>query len=420
MDFNINKVYILFKRRCDLNMKRLIISIFLIFSLFLTGCNVANTKSKSIAKNSQIKKIDAVKNKINTMSLDDKIGQLVIVGLDGFTMDNNINNLIKDHKVGGIILFKTNVDNSKQLVNLTNSLKTSNFQNKTPLFISVDEEGGRVSRMPNEINNFPTNKSIGKSNNSNLSYNIGKTIAEELNDFGFNMNFAPVLDINSNVNNPVIGDRSFGSNPGIVSKLGIKTMNGMRDNNIIPVVKHFPGHGDTSVDSHIGLPIVSKDLTTLNNFELIPFKEAIKNNADAIMVSHILLNKIDANNPASMSKTVITNILRKSLNFTGVVITDDMTMGAIIKYNDIGKAAVKSFNAGSDIILVCHEYSNEIKVLNSLKKAVKDKTISESRLNESVYRILKLKEKYNINNKNISSSIDINTINNKIETTLRN
>ncbi|MBU3180805.1 beta-N-acetylhexosaminidase [Clostridium psychrophilum] len=401
-------------------MKRLIISIFLIFSLFLTGCNVANTKSKSIAKNSQIKKIDAVKNKINTMSLDDKIGQLVIVGLDGFTITNNINNLIKNHKVGGIILFKTNVDNSKQLVNLTNSLKTSDFQNKTPLFISVDEEGGRVSRMPNEINNFPTNKSIGKSNNSNLSYNIGKTIAEELNDFGFNMNFAPVLDINSNVNNPVIGDRSLGSNPGIVSKLGIRTMNGMRDNNIIPVIKHFPGHGDTSVDSHIGLPIVSKDLTTLNNFELIPFKEAIKNNADAIMVSHILLNKIDANNPASMSKTVITSILRKSLKFTGVVITDDMTMGAIIKYNDIGKAAVKSFNAGSDIILVCHGYSNEIKVINSLKQAVKDKTISESRLNESVYRILKLKEKYNINNKNISSSIDINTINDKIETTLRN
>lgn len=420
MDFNINKVYILFKRRCDLKMKRLIISIFLIFSLFLTGCNAANNKSKNIIQNSQIKKIDAVKNKINTMSLDDKIGQLVIVGLDGFTMDNNINNLIKEHKVGGIILFKTNVDNSKQLIDLTNSLKTSNFQNKTSLFISVDEEGGRVSRMPNEINNFPSNKFIGKRNNNNLSYNIGKTIAEELNDFGFNMNFAPVLDINSNANNPVIGDRSFGSNPGIVSKLGIKTMNGMRDNNIIPVVKHFPGHGDTSVDSHIGLPIVSKDLTTLNNFELIPFKEAIKNNVDAIMVSHILLNKIDANNPASMSKTIITNILRKSLKFTGVVITDDMTMGAIIKYNDIGKAAVKSFNAGSDIILVCHEYSNEIEVINSLKKAVKDKTISESRLNESVYRILKLKEKYNINNNNIRSSIDINTINNKIKTTLRN
>ena len=401
-------------------MKRLIISIFLIFSLFLTGCNVANTNSKNIVQNSQIKKIDPVKNKINAMSLDDKIGQLVIVGLDGFTMDNNINNLIKEHKAGGIILFKTNVNNSKQLVDLTNSLKTSNFQNKTPLFISVDEEGGRVSRMPNEINNFPSNKSIGKRNNSNLSYNIGKTIAEELNDFGFNMNFAPVLDINSNVNNPVIGDRSFGSNPGIVSKLGIKTMNGMQDNNIIPVVKHFPGHGDTSVDSHIGLPIVSKDLTTLNNFELIPFKEAIKDNVDAIMVSHILLNKIDANNPASMSKTIITNILRKSLKFTGVVITDDMTMGAIIKYNDIGKAAVKSFNAGSDIILVCHEYSNEIKVINSLKKAVKDKTISESRLNESVYRILKLKGKYNINNNNIRSSIDINIINDKIETALRN
>ncbi|MCB2292288.1 beta-N-acetylhexosaminidase [Clostridium algoriphilum] len=402
-------------------MNKLIISILLFLGLFLTGCNATNSSrsSKSVVHKPQIKRIDAVQNKINTMSLDEKIGQLVIVGLDGFAMNNNINNLIKEHKVGGVILFSTNVDNSSQLVKLTNSLKATNHQNKTPLFISVDEEGGQVSRMPSEIKNIPSNKIIGKKNNSNLSYKIGNIIGEELKIFGFNMDFAPVLDINSNINNPVIGDRAFGNNPSIVKKLGIKTMEGMQDNKIIPVVKHFPGHGDTSVDSHVGLPIVNKDLTKLNNFELTPFKEAIKNNVDAIMVSHILLNKIDANYPASMSKIIITDILRKSLKFNGLVITDDMTMAAIIKYNDIGDAAVKSFNAGSDIILVCHEYDNEIKVINSLKTAVKNKLIPEKRLDESIYRILKLKEKYNLNN-NIRSSIDINAINDKIETTLRN
>ncbi len=401
-------------------MKKIIISILLICSLFLTGCNVtdSSTNSKSKVHKPQIKPIDIVQNKINTMSLDEKIGQLVIVGFDGYTMNNNINNLIKENKVGGVILFSTNVDDSNQLVALTNSLKTNNSQNKIPLFISADEEGGRVSRMPNGITKLPSNKSIGKRNNGNLSYNIGKIIGEELKSFGLNMDFAPVIDINSNINNPVIGDRAFGSTTGIVNKLGIKTMEGIRDNNIISVVKHFPGHGDTSVDSHVGLPIVNKDLTKLNDFELLPFKEAIKYNVAAIMVSHILLNKIDVNSPASMSKTIITDILRKSLKFTGVVITDDMTMAAIIKYNDIGDAAVKSFNAGSDIILVCHEYDNEIKVINSLKNAVKNKVIPENRLDESVYRILKLKEKYNLNN-NTRSLIDISQLNNKIEAVLK-
>jgi len=402
-------------------MQKLIINILLISGLFLFGCSNSNPSSSDKVVLPKIKNIDKVQIKINAMSLDEKIGQLVIVGLDGFTLDNNINNLIKEHKVSGVILFSKNVDNPNQLISLTNSLKTKNSQNKIPLFISVDEEGGRVSRMPTGIKKLPSNETIGKNNDSILSYNIGEIIGEELKTFGFNMDFAPVLDINSNPNNPIIGDRSFGSSPSIVNKLGIKTMEGIMDNNIISVVKHFPGHGDTAVDSHLELPVVKKDLTKLNAFELIPFKEAIKNNADAIMVSHILLNKIDPAYPASMSKTVITDILRGTLNFTGVVITDDMTMAAIIKYIDIGEAAVKSFNAGSDILLVCHEYDNQLKVINSLKTAVKNKVISENRLNESVYRILKLKEKYIINNDTIKSINinDINGINNKIETLIK-
>jgi len=326
--------------------QKLIINILLISGLFLFGCSNSIPSLSPIPSSSdkvilpKIKNIDKVQIKINAMSLDEKIGQLVIVGLDGFTLDNNINNLIKEHKVSGVILFSKNVNNPNQLVSLTNSLKTKNSQNKIPLFISVDEEGGRVSRMPTEIKKLPSNETIGKNNDSISSYNIGKIIGEELKTFGFNMDFAPVLDINSNPNNPIIGDRSFGSSPSIVNKLGIKTMEGIMDNNIISVVKHFPGHGDTAVDSHLELPVVKKDLAKLNAFELVPFKEAIKNNVDAIMVSHILLNKIDPAYPASMSKTVITDILRGTLNFTGVVITDDMTMGAIIKYNDI----IKSIN----------------------------------------------------------------------------
>lgn len=407
-------------------MKKLIISILVITGLFLSGCNILkhstspipNLSSNEEVIETPIKEIDVIQNKVDTMSLDEKIGQLLVVGLDGYSISENMNNLIKENKVGGVILFSKNVESSNQLVSLINSIKTSNSQNKTPLLISVDEEGGRVSRMPTEIKKIPTNKIIGKRNDGDFSYNIGKIIGEELKAFGFNMNFAPVLDISSNPNNPVIGDRSFGNNVDIVNKLGIKTMQGIIDSGIIPVVKHFPGHGDTSVDSHIGLPVVNKDLTQLNDFELIPFKEAIKNNVDTIMVSHILLNKIDLNFPASMSKIIITDILRESLKFKGVVITDDMTMGAIVKYYDIGDASVKSINAGSDLILVCHGYENELKVINSLKLAVQNKIITEERLNESVYRILKLKEKYTINDDSVKNP-NIDEINNKIKSLLR-
>jgi len=168
----------------------------------------------------------------------------------------------------------------------------------------------------------------------------------------------------------------------------------------------------------VGLPVVNKDSTQLNTFELIPFKEAIKSNVDAIMVSHILLNKLDVNFPASMSKVIITDILRQDLKFQGVVITDDMTMGDIIKNYDIGDASVKSINAGSDLVLVCHGFDNELKVINSLKTAVQNKLISEERLNESVYRILKLKEKYNINDDTIGSP-NTDEINNKIKDLLK-
>ncbi|MPN25095.1 Beta-hexosaminidase [bioreactor metagenome] len=231
------------------------------------------------------------------------------------------------------------------------------------------------------------------------------------------MNFAPVLDVNSNPKNPVIGSRSFGSNPDIVSSLGVETMKGIQEENVIPVVKHFPGHGDTSVDSHVGLPTVNSDLDRLQNFELIPFAKAIENDADMVMIAHILLSKIDSENPSSMSKTIITDILRNNLKFDGVVITDEMTMGAIIKNYSLNEAAVKSVSAGTDIILVGHGYNNEIGVINALKSAVSKGEISQERIDESVYRILKLKEKYNLKDE-IINSVDVNKINNKIKTLL--
>ena len=361
--------------------------------------------------------IDPIKEQIDKMTLDDKIGQMLIVGIEGYDLNANTKSLVEKYKVGGAILFSNNIQDANQLLKLLNSLKKENLKNKIPLFLSVDEEGGRVTRMPKEFKKFPTNKAIGKINNETFSNNIGSTIAYEIGSFGFNMDFAPVLDINSNPKNPVIGDRSFGEDVNIVSRLGIQTMKGIQAENIIPVVKHFPGHGDTSIDSHVGLPSVNNDLKRLNSFELIPFAEAIKNNADAVMIAHILLPKIDKENPSSMSKTIITDILRTNLSFKGVIITDDMTMGAIVKNYNIGEAAVKSVKAGTDIVLVCHGYDNEVAVINALKTSISKGEITEKRIDESIYRILSLKQKYKLKGE-IINSVDIDDINNRINTLL--
>lgn len=233
-----------------------------------------------------------------------------------------------------------------------------------------------------------------------------------------NMNFAPVLDINSNPNNPVIGDRSFGNNKDIVANLGTSTMKGIQSKNIISVVKHFPGHGDTSVDSHVNLPVVNYDINRLNSFEFVPFKTAIQNRADAVMVGHILLPKIDNKYPSSMSYEIVTNILRKDLGFNGLVVSDDMTMAAITENYSIEEAAVKSINAGVDLLLVCQKYENTENVLKALKEAVLNGTISKERLDNALYNIISIKKKYLLN-KEPKSDITINTLNEKITNLFR-
>ncbi|WP_144550177.1 beta-N-acetylhexosaminidase [Bacillus sp. X1(2014)] len=350
---------------------------------------------------------------IADMSLDEKIGQMIFAGITGATMDTNTKSLITKYKVGGIIFYKDNLIDPTQAVQLLNQMKSENDQ-KVPLLLGVDQEGGRVTRLPGGLINFPTNKEIGAINNSQFSYQVGTMLGKELKEFGFNLDFAPVLDINSNPKNPVIGDRSYGNNSEIVSKLGIQTFKGIQSQNIIPTIKHFPGHGDTSVDSHLELPIVNKSLQQLKELELIPFEQAINSGADVVMVAHILLPKLDAVFPSSMSKNIITGILRQQLDYSGVVITDDMTMKAIIDHYTIGRAAVESVKAGSDIILVGHGYNDIVEAISSLKIAVQKGEITEQRINESVSRILKLKKKYEINNTKVKN-VNIEEVNQSIK-----
>lgn len=356
-------------------------------------------------------------NLVANMTLEEKIGQMFFIGISSESIDEMTKHFIKEKNVGGIIFFKDNLNSSLQIVTLLNEIKLLNKDNSIPLFLGIDQEGGNVNRLPKEILSLPTNHSIGIVNDEMFAYEIGTILGKQLATFGFNVNFAPVLDVDSNPNNPVIGKRSFSHDPLIVSKLGLQVMKGIQSENIIPVIKHFPGHGDTSADSHLQLPVVNKSFEELASLELIPFKKAINEGADMVMVAHILLPQIDNTAPASLSKTIITDILRENLEFNGVVVTDDMTMKAITNHYSIQEAAVLSVKAGSDILLIAHDEENILIAMNELISAVQSGEITEQRINESVVRILRLKQLYELNSSPIDD-INIEELNNQIKTTL--
>ncbi|WP_181348036.1 beta-N-acetylhexosaminidase [Thalassobacillus sp. CUG 92003] len=355
---------------------------------------------------------------VSKMSLDEKIGQMIFGGVDGTQMNAKTKTIIQKYHVGGIILFGNNIESATQTVNFINDMKTANAENPYPLLLGVDEEGGSVTRMPPQAKSLPTSRSIGNLNDPDVAFNAGTILGEQMQELGFNLDFAPVLDVNSNPNNPVIGDRSFGDNPKIVTRLGIQSMKGIQNEGVVPVMKHFPGHGDTGVDSHLELPKVDKSYEQLTNLELVPFKKAISEGADVSMIAHILLPQIDGNYPASMSREVITGMLREDLNFDGVVITDDLTMGAITDHYNIADAAVQTVKAGGDLLLVAHNPDLVATVFNKLKAAVESGEISEDRIDESVERITQLKAKYQLSGEKTPAP-NFQPINEKVEAILQ-
>lgn len=356
---------------------------------------------------------------VNHMTLDEKIGQMMLVGIDGTNVDQQTKTLIDREHVGGVILFSKNINTPRQTVQLINQLKAVNGSagNPLPLFVSVDEEGGEVSRMPDIIFDLPSSGKIGNINDSEFSFEIGKCLGSELNAFGFNMDFAPVLDINNHPGNSVISDRSFGSDKRLVSKLGVATMKGIQTQHVIPVIKHFPGYGAVTTDAHTELPEVNYHFDRLMNVEWVPYKKAISNGADAVMVTHILLPKLDAHHPASLSRKVITGMLRNQLHFNGVVMTDDLMMGAIKKRMPVSKAAVKAVKGGADIVMVAFNPTEEISAFRALKQGVKNGEISEKQINESVTRIMKLKRKFKLSNQPVNN-VNVQQLNEKIKAVL--
>lgn len=326
------------------------------------------------------------------MTSREKIGQLFMVGFTGTSVTPDLASFIKEYKPGGVILFSRNLESVDQIVELTNDLQRSSPH--FPLLISIDQEGGRVSRLPKGFTIFPPCDVLGRCNSTELAYAAAATIAKELRAVGVNMNMAPVLDVNSNPDNPVIGDRAFGSTPDVVSELGWATAAGLQDNQVVACGKHFPGHGDTNADSHKELPVVEAPRERLEAVEFPPFRHAAAQGVATMMTAHVLYRALDHQLPATLSPTIITNLLRDELRYDGVVLTDDLEMHAIIDHYGVEDATIRAVLAGCDVLLICKDRDREIAAFTAIERAVASGGISTERLDQSAARITRVKKRF--------------------------
>lgn len=348
------------------------------------------------------------------LSMKEKIGQMIMVGIDTNYITDRIKKLIIKYKVGGILLYRKNFNTYSDMINLINELKKLNQNNKIPLFIAIDQEGGRVNRMPPEIKNLPSANKLAQLNNLDILLDSTKITSKLLKASGFNINFAPVLDIKRFSDSHPIGDRCYGETKEDIIKYGIPVMKEFQKHGIIPVIKHFPGHGATNKDSHFLLPIIKSNIKELEKNDIYPFRKAISEGADAVLVSHLLIRNETGIYPASLSRKFITNYLRKKYRFKGLIITDDLKMKSIRFIYGAILAVEKAFQAGNDIILFRFNHKEEEKAIKRILNLSKHKKIKESQINRSVNRILKMKQKYNISDDILATELDIEKINTEI------
>lgn len=325
-------------------------------------------------------------------SLRDRIGQMIMVGLIGEELSQEEKSLLRDYPFGGFILFSHNLKEPKQILSLCRSLWGTG--NGDPPFIAIDQEGGRVHRLPAPFTHFPPAALLGRTGNPDLAYRFGLAAARELLAVGINLNFAPVLDVHSNPNNPVIGDRSLGPDPKQVTTLGWSVIEGLRDGGTIPCGKHFPGHGDTAQDSHLQLPVVEKDVTSLQTVELPPFIHACRNQVESLMTAHVLYPALDSTYPATLSHAIIGKLLRQGLGYQGVVFGDDLGMKAISNNFPLEESVSRAVYAGVDVLLFCHQMELAVAAFEHLGRQTEEKEPTRARVEKSYQRIQRLKERY--------------------------
>ncbi|MBN2161036.1 MAG: glycoside hydrolase family 3 protein [Spirochaetes bacterium] len=332
------------------------------------------------------------------MNLDRKIGQMIMVAVPGSSLEAGADAILSRYLPGGVILFGYNLSDSDRNSGFIAEMQAASLRySGIPLFVSIDQEGGRVVRIVSGVTQFPGNMAAGVCGDEKLAYRWGRILGLQLRMTGINMNLAPVLDVNNNPRNPVINTRSIGSDPRLVADLCVRYVRGLQESGCVAIGKHFPGHGDTDRDSHKTLPVIRYGMDRLSRVELVPFRKAVSAGVEGIMTAHIAYpNILGTDEPATISKMFLSDILRKEFDFRGLVITDDMEMHAISRRQEMGEAAVRSILAGADIVLISSFGNNIPVIFDAIKKAVMDGRITGDRLKDSVTRILETKIRYGI------------------------
>ncbi|MGE8554303.1 MAG: glycoside hydrolase family 3 protein [Chryseobacterium jejuense] len=363
-------------------MKKLLYTSLFIAALISPRMN-AQYQPKNTSKEDLKKAQQWVEKMYKNLSQDEKLGQLFIVALytnKGEDYINQVRNIVANDKIGGLILMQ---DDAAREINLVNEFQQ---KSKIPLMIGMDAEWGLFQRI-STAHKFPWAMTLGAIQDKNLVYQMSAKIAEDCHRMGINWDFAPVVDVNTNPNNPIIGNRSFGSEVDNVISSALSYSNGLQDNNILAAIKHFPGHGDTSTDSHLDLPVVSHNIERLNSTELAPFKALMDKSIGGVMVAHLYVPSLESGKgiPASVSKNIITGLLKNKLGYKGLIITDALNMGAVANKYKPGELDAMAFKAGNDIMLFSQGVSEGKKLI---QKAIDTKEISQSRVEESVKKIL--------------------------------
>jgi beta-N-acetylhexosaminidase len=327
-------------------------------------------------------------------SIAEQVGELFIVGVEGTQHTPELANWMARFHWGGVIVFGRNVTSPAQLAEFLHGLQAATGPPPhRPLLIAVDQEGGRVARLKAPFTDFPSAATVGQTGSDQLASEVGYTLATELRAVGINMDMAPVLDVLTNPANTVIGDRAFGSNPQCVARLGTAFMRGLQTGGVLAVAKHFPGHGDTLLDSHVAQPLSGRSDAQLQSCELVPFRGAIAAGVDAIMTAHVIYPVWDAQAPATLSPTILHGMLRREMGYQGVIISDDLGMAAIAAALPWEEVPVRALRAGVDLLLICHDRHRQEQAYDAVLQAIRDGRLSEELIARAVARIEALKER---------------------------
>lgn len=322
------------------------------------------------------------------------VGQLFLVGFDGYSVPPEFKKAMMEWRAGGVLYLKRNCQSPAQIAELSNELQFScRAKDQPAYFISIDHEGGRVNRLMKPFTRFPAQDHLGELGSPKIGFEFGQVLGKELKAVGVNVNYSPCVDVNSNPDNPIIGDRSFSADPEVCGKMGSAVCRGIQKMGVLAVAKHFPGHGDTKEDSHLTLPKVDRSLANLNELELIPFRRVIRSRVGGVMTAHIINPQLDPEFPATLSKATI-DLLRNDLRFSRILFSDDMEMNAITDNYGAEEAAVRAIKAGCDLLIYRGEKGFPVGAAEAIVKAVEKKEIPLAHLEQSVKRILDGKQLY--------------------------